>query len=262
LTQRHSSQHTRKRHLLTRQIADIQADIAANETEKNRLGLTGPALEAELHDARVAERNQEQISLQHNIIAAYQPEVARHRLNVEQLQFLVSEADGEIAKLTATGDELNERVLAGNAAVIAAISAGDAAVAARCQEDVNSAGQALAHIPAMIATAQSHKSVAEAQLPAAESELATASNYVANATAEASRIVNLAPGVPWDQPNPPAPRVWPSGLGLGGEMILRQLIADNQAYLTTPLTTKVGEEIRPPRDPKPRSWKVGKLGKR
>jgi hypothetical protein len=175
---------------------------------------------------------------------------------------LIGEAEGEISRLTATGDSLNDRVLAGNALVVAAITAGDAAAAERNQAAVNDAGQALAKVPGLIEAAQANRASAEAELPDAEAALATASNYVANATAEASRIVNLAPGVPWDQPNPPAPRVWPSGLGLGGEMILRQLIADNQAYLTTPLTTKVGEEIRPPRDPKPRSWKVGKLGKR
>ena len=240
----------------TRPISDIEADIAANETEKNQLGMTGPALQEELANARTDERNREQIELQRNWAALQQVEADRIRFTVEQLQFLVSEADAEIAKLTATGDELNARVLAGNETVLAAIRDGDAAAAERNQLAVNSAGQALAKIPGMIATAESHKAAAASQLPAAESELAVAEGYCQNAEAEISRIKTLGP-VAWDQPNPPAPRVWPSGLGIGGEMILRQLLAANMKYLTTPLVTKVGEERRP-RDPRSKTWKVPK----
>jgi hypothetical protein len=112
----------------------------------------------------------------------------------------------------------------------------------------------------MLATAQANRDAAASQLPAAESELAAAEAYVSQAEDECTRIEALSgTGVPWDKPAPPAPREWPSGLGLGGEMILKQLIHDNQAYLTTPLVTKVGEEIRP-RDPKVKSWK-NDLGK-
>ena len=242
----------------SRRVADIEQDLAANEAEKSRIGMTGPALAEELENARTDERNLQQIELQRNWAAVQQGEADRIRLTVEQLRFLVSEADAEIAKLTATGDELNQRVLAGNETVVAAITAGDAAAAERNQSAVNSAGQALAKIPSMIATAESHKAAAASQLPAAESELAVAEAYVANATAEIARIDALiGTGVPWDQPNPPAPRVWPSGLGLGGEMILRQILEDNMRYLTTPLVTKVGEEIRP-RDTRRKTWKVPK----
>jgi len=250
--------------LTTRTIEQIAADIAATQDEKNRLGSTGPALQEELEAARTDARNAEQIAGQRGWLAVQQAEADRVRLNVEQLRFLVSEADAEIARLTATGDSLNDRVLAGNAAVVAAIKAGDAAAAERNQAAVNDAGQALAKVPGMIAAAQSHKSAAEQELAVAEQELAVAEGYVAIAMAEIERIESLPSGVAWDKPAPRAPREIPSGLGFGGEMIWKQMQEDAQKALE-PQFRLVGErQIRPARDPsdrKPKSWKVGRLNK-
>jgi chromosome segregation ATPase len=224
--------------------------------------MTGPALQEELENARTDARNAEQIAVLAGWRDLQAVEASRARLVVEQIQYLLGEAESEISRLTATGDSLNDRVLAGNALVVAAITAGDAAAAERNQAAINDAGQALARTASMLATAQANRDAAEAQLPAAASELAVAEGYVSQAEDECTRIEALSgTGVPWDAPAPAAPREWPSGLGLGGEMILRQILEDNMRYLTTPLVRKVGEEIRP-RDPKPKSWSVKNLNKK
>jgi hypothetical protein len=115
-------------------------------------------------------------------------------------------------------------------------------------------------LPSLIAEATAHRDNAARELAAVEADLATATAYVRQATDEISRIEVLSgTGVPWDAPASPVREV-PSGLGPLGEWRLRQIVEDNQALLTEPLFRMDGEEIRPPRDPKPKSWK-NDLGK-
>ena len=177
----------------------------------------------------------------------------------------MSEAQGQIDKLTAQGDGLNAEVLTASAAVEAALTDGDAGAAQRWQSKMNTVGQTLAHLPGMLALAEAHKAAAAAQLPAAEHELSVAENYVANAEAEISRIENLGPAAAWDQPAPPAPREIPSGLGFLGEMVLRQRNAETTESLTS-LKTVIGNEpmvrSRGRANRKDKSWKIGKIGKK
>jgi chromosome segregation ATPase len=250
----------------TRTVAQIESDLAEHRALMSQPDVIGAALEGELEDARTEARNAEQIAGQQAWLAVQQTKADVARLAVGQLQFLVGEADAEIARLTATGDKLMARVSAGNATVIAAISAGDAAAAERNQAAVNDAGQALAKIPEMLSEALANKTAAEAQLQTPARDLANAESSVRNVAADIARLESLSgSGVPWDQPAPPAPparRNVPSGLGVGGEMILRQRIEETTKAIYEPVVRWRGEpQIKPPRG-RDKSWKLNKRWKR
>jgi hypothetical protein len=124
-------------------------------------------------------------------------------LVVEQLGWLISEADQEIDTLTQTGSALQERVSLGTAAVREAIAAGDATVAERNQSSVNDASQALANVPPMIAEKRRNRADAEAQMETAQYALTQAEAGVRNAQVEMDRLGNLPAGAAWTDPSTP-----------------------------------------------------------
>jgi hypothetical protein len=226
---------------VSRSIEEIEAEIDARIADRSLPDTLTPALQAELLAARANEAVAERIASQRAWRAMQQDESERCRLNLEQLQFLVSEADAEIAKLTTTGDELNSRVVAGEAAVRTALVAGDTEAASRNQEIVNTAGQALRQLPPMIATVQANRDAAAAQLPAAEHELELPLFYVRSAEAEIARLSGLPDGEAWDEPHPAPPREIPSVLSLAQRMAIKTRIEDNEELLKVGRATFEGE---------------------
>jgi seryl-tRNA synthetase len=216
---------------VTRTIEEIESDLAQRLAERNLPDTQTSVLEAELAAARNNEAVAERIVMQKGWVAMQQDEAQRCRLNLEQLRFLVSEAEKEIARLTTTGNELNSKMLTASAAVSAAIAAGDVATAARCQADVNSNGQALATIPPLLNAAQANRDTAAAQIPAAARELELPMAHIRNAEAEITHLSGLPDGQAWDEPHPAPHKEAPSLLGLGTEMALRTRIADNAELL-------------------------------
>jgi hypothetical protein len=190
-----------------RTVEEIQAAIAENAVEQMRqaaeLTKEAETLASELSRARNDEVTAQKLAEQRSWLATNQAEEERCRLVVEQLGWLISEADQEIAQLTQTGSALQERVTLGTAAVREAIGAGDATVAERNQSSVNDASQALANVPPMIAEKRRNRDDAEAQMEPAQYALTQAEAGVRNAQVEIVRLGNLPAGAAWTDPSTP-----------------------------------------------------------
>jgi hypothetical protein len=193
---------------LNRTPSEIQADIAENAAEQKRqdaeLGKEAENLAAELVAARNDKAREGKISEQRGLLVNQTAEVERCRLVVEQLSWLISEADQEIDKLTQTGSELQERVDIGIAAVRANIASADASGAETSQSVVNDASQALAQVASLVSEQRRRRDDTEAQMEPVQYALNQALAAVQNAKSEIDRLVSLPEGSAWtDASTPP-----------------------------------------------------------
>jgi hypothetical protein len=250
--------------LTTRTIAEIESEIAAHEAELARPDNTGPALQAELRDAKNDEAVKEAIVWQQSWLAIQSVEAARLQLVLGQATFLRAEAQAQLEKFAVARDELVNQANAADELVRAALTAGDSALAQRNAESSAAARLTLGHLPILVDEAAAHKAAAEADMPEVERDLASAEYLCRVSTAEIDRLENLPRGTPFDQPAPPAPsREIPSSLGFAGSMVLRQQIEETTKALTEPVYRFSDErQVKPARDKRDRTWKVGKLNKR